>query len=860
MTMSITRSLTQDWSFTQVGGGRGTKNGEWLAVSQFPTTVHVELLKAERIPDPFLGLNEWEVQWVGESDWAFKNTFEVSAKELAAVNADLVFDGLDTFASVEFNGHKILDTKSQFIAYRAPVKQYLKLGANELVISFSSAFLKGRELEQAHGKLHLWNGDSSRLHVRKAQYNYGWDWGPVLMTIGPWKAITLHTYNVHFTDVDVRSDVSEALDVGITVDLTLSEKAPGGLASVALKNAQNSAILAESNIKVDSGSARAEFRFSPGVLELWYPVGFGKQPLYTVEVIISDSEGNTLDTRTQRVSFRRVRVVQEPLVDQEGLTFLFEVNNIRIFCGGSNWIPADSFLTTLTPARYRAWLQLLVDGNQNMVRVWGGGIYEYDVFYDICDELGILVWQDFMFGCGQYPAYDSFLKLVELEAEQNVKRLRHHPSIVIFAGNNEDYQLAESINIVDYSDETSDFRKTKFPARYIYERTLPSIVQKFCDIHYHRSSPYSAPGTVTTDKTLGDLHQWNVWHGSQEPWHNWDLLAGRFVSEFGMEGYPNIRTVDYWLAGDKSERYPQSRVNNNHNKADGFERRLELYLVENFKHAFDMDSYVYYTQIMQAETLASAYRLWRRNWRGKGREHTAGALVWQINDCWPTTSWAIVDYFMRPKPAYFAISRELRQYTVGMTRKEKKTFANDLSAAQFTITTVLEVWGTNGTLSEKKAKLEITCFDLRSSWTVQFSKDIVLAPNSSTELYSGDLPGQPVRTKQSEVPRAIIVSARLLDASGTVLGRHSNWPEPFKFINFPAIKDLGFSVKTSSDGESVELSTQKPIKGIILDAEGEDVEWSDQAIDLVPGDPQIVKAIGLKGRDVRARYLGDGTA
>ncbi|KAG2348846.1 glycoside hydrolase family 2 protein [Suillus weaverae] len=855
--MSITRSLTQDWSFTQVGGGRGTKNGEWLAVSQFPTTVHVELLKAERIPDPFLSLNEWEVQWIGESDWAFKNTFEISAKELAAVNADLVFDGLDTFASVEFNGQKILDTKNQFIAYRAPVKQYLKLGANELVISFSSAFLKGRELEQARGKLHLWNGDSSRLHVRKAQYNYGWDWGPILMTIGPWKPITLHTYNVHLTDIDVRSDVSEALDVGVTVDLTLSEKAPGGLASVTLKSAQDSVILSESNIKVGSGSARAEFRFSPGVLELWYPVGFGKQPLYTVEVTISDLEGNILDTKTQRVSFRRVRVVQEPLVDQAGLTFLFEVNNIRIFCGGSNWIPADSFLTTMTPGRYRAWLQLLVDGNQNMIRVWGGGIYEYDVFYDICD---VLVWQDFMFGCGQYPAYDSFLKLVELEAEQNVKRLRHHPSIVIFAGNNEDYQLAESMNIVDYSDETSDFRKTKFPARYIYERTLPSIVQKFCDIHYHRGSPYSAPGTVTTDKTLGDLHQWNVWHGSQEPWHNWDLLAGRFVSEFGMEGYPNIRTVDYWLAGDKSERYPQSRVNNNHNKADGFERRLELYLVENFKHAFDMDSYVYYTQIMQAETLASAYRLWRRNWRGKGREHTAGALVWQINDCWPTTSWAIVDYFMRPKPAYFAISRELRQYTVGMTRKEKKTFANDLSAAQFTITTVLEVWGTNGTLSEKKAKLEVACFDLHSSWTEQLSKEIVLAPNSSTELYSGDLPGQPVRTKQSEVPRAIIVSARLLDASGTVLGRHSNWPEPFKFINFPAIKDLGFSVKTSSDGESVELSTQKPIKGIILDAEGEDVEWSDQAIDLVPGDPQIVKAIGLKGRDVRARYLGDGTA
>lgn len=274
-----------------------------------------------------------------------------------------------------------------------------------------------------------------------------------------------------------------------------------------------------------------------------------------------------------------------------------------------------------------------------------------------------------------------------------------------------------------------------------------------------------------------------------------------------------------------------------------------------------MESYVYYTQVMQAETLAAAYRLWRRNWRGKGKEYTAGALVWQINDCWPTTSWAIVDYFLRPKPAYFAIARELRPFTVGMTRKEKKTFSSELSAASFTIETILEIWGTNSTLDEKKAKLEVTLFDLHSTWEDRFTKDVILATNSSTELFSGQLPGQPIRTKLSEVPRVIIISARLLDESGSVLGRYSNWPEPFKFIKFPAIKDLGLVVQIGDDGESVELSSQKPIKGIVLDVvEGEDVKWSDQAIDLVPGDPQVIKAIGLKGKEVTVRFLGDGTA
>ncbi|KAF8138531.1 glycoside hydrolase family 2 protein, partial [Boletus edulis] len=846
---SSIRTIASGWQFSQVGGGQGTNDGEWILVSEFPTTVHVELLRAKRIPDPVRS-------WIGEADWAFKNTFTVTEKDLIVANADLIFDGLDTFASVTLNGQHILNTENQFITYRAPVKPLLRVGANDLFITFDSAFKKGRALEKENGKSHLWNGDSSRLHVRKAQYNYGWDWGPVLMTAGPWRPIKFHTYDIYLADIDIRNVVSEALDVKISVDLLLSDKF-STLASITLKNPEGDVVYTEKNIKVESGNAHAEFEFPRGELQLWYPVHYGKQPLYSIVVAVTDTNGRIIDSKTERIAFRRVRVVEEPLIDQPGKSFLFEINNIRVFCGGSNWIPADSFLTTVTTERYRAWLQLLVDGNQNMIRIWGGGVYEADAFYEICD---VLVWQDFMFGCGQYPAYDSFLKLVEIEAEQNVKRLRHHPSVVIFAGNNEDYQLAESINIVDYSDETSDFRKTKFPARFIYERTLPSIVSKLCDIHYHRSSPYSAPGVVTTDKTLGDLHQWNVWHGSQESWQNWDILAGRFVSEFGMEGYPNIRTVDHWLDGDRAERYPQSRYAGNNDHRAESDTILILYLVENFKHAFDMESYVYYTQVMQAETLASAYRLWRRNWRGKGREHTAGALVWQINDCWPTTSWAIIDYFLRPKPAYFAIARELRHFTVGMTRKENKSFSDQLSAANFKIETILQVWGSNSTLTEKKARLEVKLFELHSDWTHQLAEDIVLQANSSTELYSGPLPGQPIRTKLSEVPRVIIASARLLDESGAVMGRFSNWPEPFKFIKFPAIKDLGLVVQIGDDGESVHLSAKKPVKGIILDAEGEDVKWSDQAIDLVPGDPQIIQAVGLNGRNVKVRFLGDGTA
>ncbi|KAF8528704.1 glycoside hydrolase family 2 protein [Gautieria morchelliformis] len=855
--MSTTTVLNQNWEFAQLSE---QKPVDWLPVTQFPTTVHVELLKAGKIPDPFVGQNEWQVQWVGESNWAFRTSFRLRRSDFAASNADLVFDGLDTFAVVQLNGQKILESNNMFVPYRVAVRDHLKEGTNTLLLMFQSTYLKGKDLEKQHGKLALWNGDSSRLHVRKAQYNYGWDWGPVLMTCGPWRPISLHTYTVRITDLRVQTQVSESLDADIKVSLHVSTLT--GWTSVTLRDKTGQVVREVDSVVINDGKAEVQFEGAKGEFELWYPVGYGKQPMYSVQVQVTDEAGNCLDTMMEKIGIRRARIVQDKLLDADGRTFLFEINNIRIFAGGSNWIPGDSFLTTLSPNVYRSWLKLLVDGNQLMVRVWGGGIYEADVFYETCDKLGILVWQDFMFGCGQYPAYDDFLNQVTEEAEANVKRLRRHPSVVILAGNNEDYQIAESLHLeLDYSDETSDFRKTNFPARHIYERLLPDITSRLSDIHYHRGSPYSGYGKVTTDRTVGDIHQWNVWHGSQEPWHNWDKLSGRFVSEFGMEAFPDIRTVDFWLGGNKDERYPQSKTMEVHNKADGWQRRLELYLMENFKHAFDMESYVYYTQIMQAETLASAYRLWRREWRGRGREYTAGALVWQLNDCWPVTSWAIVDYFLRPKPAYFAIARELRPYTVGITRKEKKTYADECTAAFFTIDTLIEIWGTNKTLEDKKVTLDVAAYNLDDpSWHDRTTEDVILKANSSTELVKGNLPGQERRTGLSENAKPIIVSARLIGDNGEVLGRCANWPEPYKFIKFPPPKELGFKAIVASDGESVELSTERPMKGIVLDVDGEDAKWSDQAIDLVPGDPQVVKVDGLKGRTLKTRYLGDGTA
>ncbi|KAJ9117501.1 hypothetical protein QFC22_004351 [Naganishia vaughanmartiniae] len=946
---STNLSKESRWSFAQVEASKvrdaaAQKSLKWYDIKQgdMPTSVHVQLMKQGEIPDPYKGMNEYDVQWVGEADWLFKSEITVTPEQARLPFVDLVFEGLDTICTVKLvskrlkqigfwgtlahflllpaqDDKEILSADNMFISHRVNIKQHLSPKNSTdsttytLSLFFPSTYLAAKAIEERELKLKhpenydektgeygkpitLWNGVSSRCYIRKAQYGWGWDWGPIIMTVGPWKDILLEAYTARVDSN--RIDVSLAEPFNAPTVKSIFEvygDAKDLTADIRLLNKDGHLVKEQTGVALETkdgfATGQVEWSFKPGEVEIWWPVGHGDQPLYTIDVSLRNMNSNghsngqpnghtnghinahetsngaskTVTARhSQRFGFRSMRLVQDKLKDAPGTTFLFEVNGRRIFCGGSNWIPADNFLTEVTTERYRAWLELLVGGNQNMVRVWAGGIYEPDVFYDICDELGILVWQDFMFGCAIYPAFDELVANVEEEAKQVVKRLRNHPSMALFAGNNEDYQVAESINLeIDYNDHDADFRKTAFPARHFYEKVLPNAVNSLSDVTYHYGSPWG--GKDSRDPTVGDIHQWNVWHGTQEPWHNWDKLAGRFVSEFGMEGYPDIRTVDYWLDGNTAERFPQSRTVCSHNKADGFERRLELYLMENFRHAFDMESYVYYTQVMQAEVLAAAYRLWRREWRGKGREYTAGALVWQINDCWPTTSWAIVDYFLRPKPAYFAVARELAPFTVGMARKDVQTKEDKHSDAKFKIEQTLEIWGNNSAHTEKQCKLDIVAFDLHKGQVVEkITQDVTLAANSSTEFWKGLVPGQIVRTSLSEVPKTIVIGARLIDSDGTVMARYANWPEPWKYIQFP---DPELTITTASDGETLTLSCKKPIKGVILDVEDRttddemgECKWSDQAIDMMPGDDQVVVAKGLKGRKVKARYLGDGTA
>jgi beta-mannosidase len=777
------------------------QTADWLS-ARVPGSVQQTLLEHSLIPDPFYGLNEKEVQWVGERDWLYRTTFQVTSDLLAKSHLDLCFDGLDTFAIVYLNGEQILETNNMFVPYRVSIKEVAKLGDNELVIHFESALRRGRELEAIHGKRPRWNGDSSRLYVRKAQYHYGWDWGPVILCVGPWRDVYVESYETRLayvlTSTRLANDFKYAeLDVTVTLE--------GANAEVTLELYSCEGMLLEAKRVTDPSKQT----FTLETPELWYPHGYGEQPLYKLVVKLTD------EMQEFKIGFRDVEIVQESVADEKGSSFFFKVNDIEMFIGGANWIPDDLMLNRISPERYRERITQARDANMTMLRVWAGGIYEPDIFYDICDGLGILVWQDFMFGCGIYPAHPEFLESVKQEAEANVKRLRHHACLALWCGNNEDYQIAESIGQYGSKGDASQFE-----ALAIYEKILPEVCQRLDPTRFYwPGSPYG--GQNSFDQTIGDRHTWDIWHGVMAPYQEYGKYEGRFVSEFGMQSYPSLQALE--SVTPIHERFPQSRTIIHHNKAsmpdgkpDGH-RRLAVYLADNLRDATTLEGYIYNTQFIQAEAMKYAYSSFRRRWGVPGKRAVGGALVWQLNDCWPVTSWAIIDSLGIPKPAYYTIKRELEPVTLGL--------ANHKDGC--------EVWATNSKDVSLEGMLERHAYDFEGQEIASDKRQVTINPNSTTELGTWN------------IKDAMVISARLLEKT-SVTSRATLWSEPFK--HYEILKpELDIQLLGQTQ---IKLSVRKPAKGVWLNA-----MCNDNFLDLMPGDDAMITVQEIPN-ELKVQWLG----
>lgn len=807
------RDLVDHWDLKQRDPTRTIEDDcaareGWLPAT-VPGVVQGDLLAQGMIPDPYRELNETAVQWVGACDWIYRCRFSWTPEEADRGETVLCFGGLDTFATVWLNGQQILVSDNMFVAHRTPVQAYLKAGDNELFILFESALRIGREREAERGVMPVWNGDSSRVYVRKAQYHYGWDWGPCLLTLGPWQPVWLEHSVARIAEMYCQAEISDDLQHAqfpVRLIIEHPERLPSATLQLALYGPNEEPVAEKIFSRLED---MLQYTFAVEQPALWWPHGYGAQSRYRLVATLRNDD-EVIERQEQRLGVRRVRLLQDEVEGEEGKSFRFEVNNTPIFCGGANWIPADLILPRVSAERYRVYLQQAVDAHMYMIRVWGGGIYEADIFYDLCDELGLLVWQDFLFACGLYPAHEAFLQSIRTEAELVVRRLRHHPCIALWCGNNEDYDIARSQGRPITGPVTN-----AFPARAIYEQLLPEICARLDPIRpYWCGSPYG-DGDNNNSLTDGDQHVWDVWHREQAPYQDYPRFTGRFVSEFGMAALPSATSLGEMAS--VPQRYPGSRVLDFHFKADGGVRRIAAYLSENLRVPSDIVLYTYAVQVMQAEALAAAYRGWRRQFQGPGHYGCSGALVWQLNDCWPCISWSIIDDALFPKMAYFAVRRALAPLALEIDRESENESV---------------LWGANSTSEEVHGVVLVRRWTLDGQIEGEEERAVVLAPHQSTPFGSTGLTVDSTHILQAQ-----------LHVDGAVIAHTSLWPEPLKYLTLP---DPEVAVEPLPGGR-LRFLAKTPAKNVWLEGDGH-VNWSDNGFDLFPDEPYIIHTENLIAR------------
>ncbi len=593
-----------------------TKNSPWLQAA-VPGCVHTDLLRAQKIPDPFWGTNEAGLQWIEEHDWEYRTSFIVPPELFDEEQIDLVADGLDTVATVLVNGREIARTDNMFVGYRWDIKPLLQSGANELAIRFGSAMKYIRTHRTGHQPREFNDPVGRSQVIRKQPCQFGWDWGPRLVTAGIWRDIRLEAWSGNRLE-SVRLSQQHAADGSVT--LRLAPELAHREAGIACRHrlTLNSVVVAEGN----GTKIRLEHP------QLWWPNGHGSQPLYTLEIEILHADGRRLGRWMRRIGLRTIALDRH--ADAAGETFQFVVNGRPIFAKGANWIPAHSFVAGLTRDRYARDLRSAAAAHMNMIRIWGGGIYESDAFYDLCDELGLLVWQDFMFACALYPGDAAFLRSVQTEAAQQVRRLRHRASLALWCGNNE----IESLNL--------DLLKQPALRRNydaLFHRLLPTVVARHDAVtDYWPSSPYRNDGdsTLAAGEKRGDTHFWDVWH-SRQPVKDYEKWRFRFCSEFGMQSYSSPETQATFCPFGDANVFGAAMENHQKNR-NGNQIILD-YVSRRYRFPKSQDELIYLSQLNQAYCMQVGVEHYRRL-----MPHCMGALYWQLNDCWPVASWSSIEF------------------------------------------------------------------------------------------------------------------------------------------------------------------------------------------------------------------------
>ncbi|MFL5728496.1 MAG: glycosyl hydrolase 2 galactose-binding domain-containing protein [Cytophagaceae bacterium] len=803
------RPLSQGWEFSKAG------SKEWLP-AQVPGNVHMDLLRNKKIEDPFYGTNEKSLQWIEKENWEYRTTFTISPEELKNENVFLVFKGLDTYAEVLLNDKPVLNAFNMFREWRADVKKELKEGANSLKIIFTSPINKVMPEYEALGFQYPANNDQSdkkvSIFTRKAGYHYGWDWGPRFVTSGIWRPVFLETWNkARINNVQLvtqsisqeKAEVKALVEIESTSDQKIKLNISGMDASVKEE-------ILEADVK--AGINKVELTLTISKPEKWWPAGLGSQKLYPIKTELFSGK-QKIDSDAQKIGLRTVQLVRQK--DAQGESFYFNVNDVPVFMKGANYIPSDNFQNRIDEKKYRMLVQSAVDANMNMLRVWGGGIYEDDKFYELCDEKGIMLWQDFMFGCSMYPADSARLDNIKQEAIGNVKRLRNHPSLAMWCGNNEmetawlhwGWQKNFGWTQEQQDNMWADYQK-------IFHTLLPQICNEYDPARfYHRSSPSANNDSIEPDVIgFGDKHYWGVWH-AEEPYTAYKKNISRFMSEYGFQSFPELKTVMSY-APEKDWNI-ESEVMLHHQRHPRGNPLIREYMFRDYRKPKDFPSFLYTGQVLQAEIIKYAAESHRR-----AKPYCMGSLYWQLDDCWPVASWSGMDYYGRWKALHYFARKFYSPVLVSLDEDSGK----------------VNSWIVSDRLDELKGKLFLKLMDFSGKILWSDSMDLSVPANSSKTYFSLE---RNQLLKNRKAPDVVLIAE--LKSGTTLISSNTLYFTQPKNLNLPKA-----ALKTKIDqgmagGDFyITIKADKLAKNVYLSDLLTEGFFSDNYFDLLPGEEKVV--------------------
>lgn len=811
----------EDWKFKRQRGSVGI----WYDAT-VPGEVHTDLMANQIIEDPFYRLNERGVQWVDKEDWVYQAEFVADKDVLSKECIELVFEGLDTYADVYLNDMEtpLLKADNMFRRWRINVKESLKEGKNMLRVYFHSPVKIDMPKWEAMHPVHYpsWNDQSANgglldrkiaVYARKAGYHYGWDWGPRLVTCGIWRPVYLEAWNnVRIEDVyyNQKSVTAKRADVSVEVDVTATAATT---AEVRVLDEATGKVLATTPTELKVGKNAVVAPFSIVKPQLWWSNGLGEPHRYSFRTEVV-ADGKVIDSRSHKIGLRSLKLIRED--DADGRSFYFELNGKPVFAKGANYIPCDNFLSRVGVATYIRTIEDAVNVNMNMLRVWGGGVYENDIFYDLCDQYGIMVWQDFMFGCALYPAEGALLESIRQEAADNVKRLRNFACIALWCGNNECNLLLPSAQKKYAKQGTPEVFDRMFNQFCdVYYEALPEAVEKYDPMRaYTPSSPFSSKEIskdLASDPSKGDAHYWGVWH-SKRPIDRYNTKRSRFFSEYGFQSFPEFESIKFY-APEERDWAVESEVMMSHqrggSKANGL---IRTYLENEYWPAKDFQTFVYMNHVLQGDAIKTAMEAHRRD-----MPYCWGSLFWQHNDCWPVASWASRDYYGRWKAQhYFA-----------------KYAFDDMLVSAYNRDGRLKVYVVSDRHTSPKAELEVLIMDFKGNVVNKFVKTFKVAPNASTVVVDVATDEALGGAKAGDV----FIASRLTVGERTYT--NNNYFVKQNELNYPAA-NVTSKVVDAKDGVEVTLTTDRFARAVFMSIDGIENFFADNYFDLRPGTSRTV--------------------